>query len=120
MIARVEKSSHENQPKARRSEKEGTARGDTESIARSEEAYTPKSPNRFANTSTRKSGIELLQSQDWTRVEGRGLPDTTGAEKRRLSEPPGIEKQGLSGSLEPKALSTVIKIRFTEPMSIIK
>ncbi len=119
-IARVEKSSYKNRPKAGRSEKKSTAEGGTGSRARSEEVYIPKSPNRFASISARKSDIELLQSKDSTRVEGRGLPDTIGAEERGLLKLPEIEEQGLLGFLESEALSVGIKIRFTKPMSIIE
>ncbi len=81
---------------------------------------TPKSPNGFRSILVRKSAMELLGSKYMTEIEGRGLPDTTGAKKQGLSSTSRAEGLGLPGSPKPEVLCTIIKMRFTKLMLIIK
>lgn len=114
-----------------RSERESIAGKSTRSRGRLKEASTSKSPNGFANISTRKLVMKLLWSENLTRAERQKLPNMTKVEERKL---PGITgakgqglpevtktaRQGLLGSLVLEALSAIIKIRFIKPMLIIK
>lgn len=117
---RAGKSSHKYQLKAGRLERKDIAERGVETTTRSEEASTLKLTNGFATTSARKLGIELLGSEDSTKAKKRGLLDPTGVEEWKLSGATKVERRRLPGSPEPEALSAIITIRFTKPMSIVE
>lgn len=54
------------------------------SIAKLEKTSTLKLLKRFTSILAKKLGIELLESENLTKVEGQGLPDTIRIKEQRL------------------------------------
>lgn len=74
----------------RKLEKKSITRGDTRFNAKLEELFALKLPKRFANTSIKKSTIELLGLENLTKAKKRWLPSATRVKERKLL---GITKE---------------------------